>query len=218
MTAFCTASSQTRISRQFQDTHRNGTAGSLDAPNEGNVIGTGWNIFSQVFYGGGGILYGIEANGELRWYQDTHRDGSAGSFGAANEGNVIATGWNAFSNVLSTGNGMIYAIDTDGELRWFQDTHRNGTAGSFAAPNEGNVILGDWTPSSISQIVSGGILGGGIIYVIEDGWSIAGVQSTALEVLPGTWQEQHDRFGTSAVAIRSVAAGIFPPLKDIVRQ
>ena len=68
-------------------------------PNQGAIIGTGWGSFTQVFSGGNGVLYAIDAIGNLRWYKDTHRDGTpataarAPSFDAPNKGAVIGNGW-----------------------------------------------------------------------------------------------------------------------------
>ena len=128
----------------YKDTHRDGTpmtAGhhSLDAPNEGATIGTGWGSFTQVFSGGNGVLYAIDRDGNLRWYKDTHRDGTpvtaggAPSFDASNNGAVIGIGWNMFTTVFSTGNGVIFGRDTAGHLWWYKDLAQDGTPSGLPA-------------------------------------------------------------------------------------
>jgi hypothetical protein len=128
-----------------------------------------------------GVIYAVEAsgNGLLRWYQDTHRDGSPGSFDAANEGNVIATpGWNIFTDVTGD-SGFIYAIDPTGNVRWYQDTHRDGSPGSFDAANEGNVIASGWGWDAFSLIFANGP---GYIDAIDASFdSSSGVRSTRLK-------------------------------------
>src|SRR5205807_675249 len=126
---------------------------------------------------------------------DTHRDGTAVtpdggalSFDAPNEGNVIGTGWNGFTHVIAGGDGVLYAVEPNGDLLWYRDTHRDGTpvtpdgvAASFDAPNEGNVVIkSGWYPEQFSHLLSGGVSGGGIIYAIDDSWNIVGARSTSL--------------------------------------
>src|SRR5262249_15027289 len=114
-----------------------GSAPSFDAPNEGAVIGTGWN-FPQVFSGGNGVIYAIDNAGNLHWYKDTHRDGTSNSFNAPNNGAVIGIGWDRFVSLTSPGNGEIYARDSSGNLFWYQDLADNGTQ-NFA-PGSGTLV------------------------------------------------------------------------------
>jgi hypothetical protein len=129
----------------YKDTHRNGSGivngipTSFDAPNEGAVIGTGWNQFTHVVDGGGGVLYATEPNGDLLWYKDVARNGTWGWDPAS--GSLIGTGWNVFSQVVSGGNGVLYAIEPNGNLLWYQDLAQNGTP--------------DWAAGSSNQIGSG---------------------------------------------------------------
>ena len=157
----------------YKDIARDGTTGvnSFAAPNEGNVVDKGWVNNQHIFSGGEGVLYAIDVDGNLRWYRDTHRDGTATtiegspSFDAANEGNVIGFGWGSFKKVFSGGGGVIYAIDNAGNLRWYKDVARNGSGivngnpTSFTAPNEGAIIGGGW-----ENFVDAFSTGGGNIY------------------------------------------------------
>jgi hypothetical protein len=140
-------------------------------PNSGAQIGFGWDQFEHVFYGGQGIIYAVKPTGELLWYQDLKRDGTNGAGGqtgwAAGSGNQIGVGWDAFDQVLSGDDGVIYVIKPTGELLWYQDVARNGTNGAGGEAG--------WDPKSGSQIgfgwrfglVFGG--GSGIIYAIRLG-------------------------------------------------
>lgn len=120
----------------YKDIARNGTNGPNAATgwdaNSGNQIGTGWNDFSHVFSGGGGIIYAVKPSGELLWYKDVARNGSNGPAAAngwdARSGSQIGSGWNAFSLVIGGGDGIIYAINQDGALLFYRDEARDGTS------------------------------------------------------------------------------------------
>ena len=54
-------------------------------------IGTGWN-YSYVFYGGSGVIYAVDANGDLYWFKDLAQDGSM-NWANNGVGQKIASGW-----------------------------------------------------------------------------------------------------------------------------
>ena len=85
----------------------------------GRQIGWEWSNFIHVFSGGGGIIYAIASDGTLHWYQDSHRDGTAGW--VTGSGNQIGAGWQDFTHVFSGGNGLIYAITPQGALLFYRD-------------------------------------------------------------------------------------------------
>ena len=136
----------------YQDTLRDGSNGAAGtrgwAPRSGSQIGSGWNVFQTVFYGGAGVIYAIKETGELLWYRDTARDGSnAGrpDHGwAAGSGSQIGAGWGNFSSVFSGGQGVIYAVRSDGSLLWYRDLLQNGSNGPHAERG--------WAPRSASPI------------------------------------------------------------------
>ena len=114
------------------------------APNNGAVIGTGWDKFTQVLSGGDGVLYAIDRDGNLRWYKDTHRDGTLMDGHVPNQGATIGILWGSFTQVFSGGNGVLYAIDVQGDLHWYKDTHRDGTQMDRHVPNQGAIIGVGW--------------------------------------------------------------------------
>jgi hypothetical protein len=121
-------------------------------PNSGTQIGSGWDEFKYLFYGGEGIIYAVKPTGELLWYQDLKRDGTNGPNGqtgwAPGSGNQIGVGWDGFDHVFSGDDGVIYAIKPTGELLWYQDVNRNGTNGPRGEagwdPKSGNQIGFGW--------------------------------------------------------------------------
>ena len=132
------------------------------ASGSGNTVGTGWGAFAQVFSGGNGVIYGITAvvpatlptgigpgyeghpasGGELKWYRHNGRED--GSFAwAAGSGSTVGTGWGAFTQVFSGGDGVIYAVAPNGDLKWY--AHDGRTDGSFRwAAGSGNVVGTGW--------------------------------------------------------------------------
>ncbi len=125
-------------------------------PNSGNAIGNGWQSFVHVFVlpqqgrnSKGITVFGVEPNGDLRWYQyrgngESDRSGAAGW--DANSGNVVGNGWAAFQRIVGAG-GDIFAVQDDGALRWYsyQGTgiaDRSGATGWHA--NSGNQVGRGW--------------------------------------------------------------------------
>ena len=49
------------------------------------------------------------------------------SFKAPNKGAIIGIGWNRFTTVFSTGDGVIFGRDAAGDLWWHQDLAQDGT-------------------------------------------------------------------------------------------
>jgi hypothetical protein len=142
------------------------------------VIQTGWNNFTDVTSGGNGNIYAVAPSGYLNWYKDTHQDGSgivggvATSFDAPNEGSVIGSGWNIFTQVIDGGGGILYGIDPTGNLFFYQDTHQDGSAGSFITL-EGNVIATGWVLPTLEGYAStqSVALGGNLSFYVSTGGS-----------------------------------------------
>jgi hypothetical protein len=88
-----------RAERRSEVVHVGRTDGTFRwAAGSGNVVGTGWGDFKQLFSGGDGIIYGVNQNNQLVWYRHVGR--TDGSFRwAAGSGNVVGTGW-AFTQLF----------------------------------------------------------------------------------------------------------------------
>ena len=89
-------------------------------------IGEGWD-FKQVFSGGNGVIYAVTHDNRLLWYRHSGfadgRDAWAPHLPvpAGNLDGQIGEGWN-FKQVLSGGNGVIYAVTQDNRLLWYRHT------------------------------------------------------------------------------------------------
>jgi hypothetical protein len=134
----------------------NDRAGSIGwAANSSNPIGNGWQGFHRIF-GCGGIIFGVQPNGDLLWYSYvgngvSDRSGSTGW--SPNSGNPIGNGWQNFRGLFggsddSGGFGqVIYAVAQNGDLLWYRynghgESDRSGSTGW--SPNSGNPIGNGW--------------------------------------------------------------------------
>ncbi|WNZ27075.1 hypothetical protein HJG54_29605 [Leptolyngbya sp. NK1-12] len=150
-------------------------------PQRNAIPGTsGWQGLKSVFSGGNGVIYGIFASGELKWYKDTVQDGTAAF--AGNSGAVVGSDWAKCKHVLADGKGSIFAVADDGKLLLYLDSDQNGTP--VFAPAY-NVVGMGW--ANYKHVFSGG---NGIIYAItNDGkllWHRFAIQTTAADWDPGS--------------------------------
>lgn len=126
-----------------------------------NLVGTGWTSFKQVIPGGLSSIYGLAADGSLKWYShDGEVDGSQRWHGPMN----VGTGWNSFVKIFGAGDGILYGIGTDGSLRWYQQTWTDNTQRTpkWAGPT---VVGSGW--QNFKQVFAAGE---GVIYgVTQDG-------------------------------------------------
>ena len=118
--------------------------------------------FMHTVYGGNGFspvdspvprvgeIYAVRQDGGLRWYEYNGRgeeDPSGNRGWVPNSGNVIGRGWNGFLHLVSGGDGRLYAVAQNGDLRWYQyvgEGLSDPTGGTGWAPNSGNVIGNGW--------------------------------------------------------------------------
>ena len=115
--------------------------------------------FEFVFADQEGSIYAVVDNGDLLYYRDQARNGSANwAFGGV--GQKIGSGWRNFRQVFSGGDGIIYAINSGGDLLYYRDQARNGTA-NWAFGGVGQKIGNGW--GNFRQVFSGG---DGIIYAV----------------------------------------------------
>ncbi len=129
-------------------------------------VGVGWNNFKAIFPGDGNVIYGISSDGSLRWYaHDGFNTGVGINDGgwSAKSGKVVGSGWQHFKHVFSGGKGVIYAITSDGTLKWYKH--------QFSRTGEGVEVPGAWLAprnvgtgwNNFKEVFSGGE---GIIYAI----------------------------------------------------
>ena len=86
-------------------------------------LGSGFGSFTAVFTGGKNIIYAINNQGDLLWYRHNsaydlpvNRRRQTALSGPI----LVSKGWQAYRNVFSGGDGVIYAIDQAGNLLWYK--------------------------------------------------------------------------------------------------
>jgi hypothetical protein len=150
---------------QRMDGTSNGVTGEGWAPTGGNQVGCGWGTMQQLIGGENGMLYAVNAAGQLVWYQDLFRDGTRNSCAGQGGWNNAGGGdmspgfsWTGYQHIFYGGNGILYAIDPSGNLRFCRDS---GSNHQVSAPCP--IIGVGW--SGLRDIFSSGAPG--VIYAIN---------------------------------------------------
>lgn len=113
----------------------------------GTQVGKGWQDTIKVFSGGNGVIYSIMSSGLLRWHQ--HKGRLTGTDDWTNNGaqRQVGYNWHGFRQVFTGGDGIIYAIKTNGDVIWNRHTGWLTGANAWApAPNNesGSIIAKGW--------------------------------------------------------------------------
>jgi len=119
-----------------------------------NALRFDWTNFKHVFSGGDGVIYAVKnveldartgrrSGGDLMWYRhDGWRDGGS-SWAAGDAGKKVGTGWGNFKHVFAGRDGVIYAVQENGDLLWYRHDGRGD--GSFKwATGSGNKVGNGW--------------------------------------------------------------------------
>jgi hypothetical protein len=121
------------------------------------LISPTWTA-ARTFSGGDGVIFAITGSGNLLWYKDLNFNGTGGANWDPHSGSQIGAGWSQFPTVIGGGDGVIYAVTSDGRLIWYRYT---GTAGevSWANNANGRQIGTGW--NAFTHIVASG---NGVLY------------------------------------------------------
>ena len=160
-----------------------------------NAVGEGWQSNQALFGGGGGTIYLIDPQGNLKWYRhNLFKEGchyNVPNAWAPNGMATVGVGWGGLAHVFSPGGGIIYTIMGDGTLRWYKhrafETGKGlETPGSWEGPQ---VVNRGW--QDLKHVFAGG---DGVIYAIgRDGtlhWAKHNAVATGAGLeSPGAWEE-----------------------------
>jgi M6 family metalloprotease-like protein len=157
------------------------------------VVGIGWNGLRHVFWGGDGVVYAVARNGDLLWHKHNGYPNGGGleTWEPQDTGHrVVGRGWGEMLHVFSAGNGIIYAVTPEGELRWFR--HRGylhgGGLETWEPQDSGFKVVGrGW--QDVQHIVWGGQ---GIIYAVAADGTLRWYRHNGYESGGGlsTWEPQ----------------------------
>jgi hypothetical protein len=128
-----------------------------------------------------GIIYTANKAGELLFFKDLARNGTA-SWAHGGIGQVIGHGFGAAEHdfVFSGGDGIIYIANKAGELLFLKDLARNGTA-SWAHGGIGQVIGHGFGAAEHDFVFSGG---DGIIYIANKAGELLFLKDLARDGTP----------------------------------
>jgi hypothetical protein len=187
-----------------QDGTSNGVTGEGWNPNGGRRVGCGFSTVQHIFGAEGGVIYAIDSAGNFMYYKDLVRNGTNDACAAGGGwagGWSMGSGWSGYKFVFYGGNGIIYAVDPSGNLRFCRDS---GLDGSF----DGSCpIIGiGW--GDLRQVFASGAPGviyavnqaGDLLYfrdLLRNGANGPGGNSGWVGPLPvgNTWQTMYAVFG-----------------------
>lgn len=155
--------------------HNGYASGSSDWETPKNV-GIGFNG-QHVFSGGNGVIYLIDKAGEIYWYKHLGYQTGEKTWLNNGVGKKIEAGWNDARHVFSGGDGIIYKIDSQGDLYWSKHL---GFQDGTAKWSEQKKVGSGW--QNLRQVFSGG---NGIINAVKNDGTLL-------------WQK-HNGFATGTV-------------------
>jgi hypothetical protein len=94
-----------------------------------------------------GVFYRVADDGNLLWYRYLGEGGSQASDWDPNSGNAIGRGWNGAKHLLGCGNGVILAVQQNGDLLWYRyqgNGEHDPTGSTGWHENSGNPIGNGW--------------------------------------------------------------------------
>src|SRR5215471_1425092 len=105
----------------------------------GVQLGSGWQQFRTVLASADGQLFGFMADGTVRWYKYviTNPATGVGYWAGGGNGPVIGNGFDKYPRLFGGWEGVIYGVDDNGDMWWFQYTAGNGSGGTGAWANNG---------------------------------------------------------------------------------
>jgi hypothetical protein len=110
---------------------------------DGSDVGHGWNGARLAFSAGNGVIYAIQQNGDLLWYRhDGWGDGS-GKWTSGGIGAPVGSGWGPATQVFPGGNGVIYAVQENGDLLWYRHDDWDDGGGNWTAV-DGKPVGNGW--------------------------------------------------------------------------
>lgn len=117
----------------------------------------------EALYVRGIPIYAVKSNGDLLWF--SHIDYETGNFKWANDGKLktVGSGWaqslNIFKGDPNGDDGIIYRVDTKGDLYWYK---HYGYGNGYVRWENGKKIGNNWQSR---QVISGG---GGVLYSLQN--------------------------------------------------
>jgi hypothetical protein len=122
------------------------------------IVGHGWQGFQFVTASSDGVIYGINANGEVRWYKHLGWLDGTGAW-AAGSANIVRSDLQGLQSAFATSEGVLYAIRPNGDLIWYKHDGRLDGANRWA-PGSGGRIGHSWQNFRSVFATSNGVIYG----------------------------------------------------------
>jgi len=175
--------------------------GSVNWANGGGamLINSGWHVFTSVMAAADGQIFGLAADGSLRWYKHVVNLSTNVGTWAPGGAAVIGQGFDQFARVFGGWDGVFYAVDFDGRLWWFRYLAGDGTTGPGTWANGGLGLLIKNDVKLYPEFVADQ---GGVLYGVKHGAELhwfrhdgAGVWANGgAPVVIGTgWTQEYQR-------------------------
>jgi hypothetical protein len=148
----------------------------------GKKVGNSWQDVRIAFAAGAGIVYVIDKNGDLRWYRHLGYGDGSGTWANGGIGSKVGVGWGGMRFAFAGGNGIIYAIDRQGDLYWYR--HEGHTDGTFVW---GNGATGAKVGNGWNEVPSAFSGGNGVIYALKRDDNLYWYNHTGFATGAGTW-------------------------------
>lgn len=172
---------------------------------QGSAVSGNWSGFSEIVAGGvnylGTVVYGLRPDGAVIWRRMGYDGGRSRISEAATP---VRTGWNNYSMVFSTGEGVVYAVAPNGDLIW---NKQENVFDRTAAPKWKSRIVGrGW-----NRFVRLFSPGKGVIYAVQpDGalyWYRHSAYLTGAGLESPTAWEKPAEIGSGWQSFEHLAAG-----------
>ena len=166
-----------------------------------NAVWSGTRMKSRVFAGDAGVIYGVQANGDLIWYRHLDPVGGANTWSDGN-GAKIGSGWNTFTSITANGQGVIYAVQSNGDLMWYR--HLDAAAGQATWANGVGARIGTgW--GAFTSVFAGD---GGVLYGINPNGDLMWYRHLDAVAGQPTWADGVGaRIGSGWGAFKNVFSG-----------
>jgi hypothetical protein len=111
----------------------------------GRKVGEGWNNFETVLHAHShNTIYGIEFDGDLKWYRHLGARTGTPDWEAGDGGLLVAKGWNRYASVFTGGGKIFYGIEPNGDLYWHSHDGWWDGSNEWSTPESGIKIGVGW--------------------------------------------------------------------------
>lgn len=166
------------------------------------LIGSGWDQFKNVLPAGKTSFYGLTQGGTLKWYRNDTSWTTVGSEPGTPQWKgpvTVRSGWGSYTRIVPAGDGILYAITSDGTLKWFRHSgYLDGTvnwSGPIDAwprqPTPGKLGKLRFSPNwaNFKQVFSGGE---GVMYTITNDGVLQWYLHTGYQTGDPVWEGPKD--------------------------